>query len=269
MNSRTRGFVTAAAMSVVAGFVGEVLATGLTNTWTGAANDGDWSNPQNFSDTSFAPGADDVVAIDADHPATIDASSASWARMNALRQVFPKAKDAQLVITVPENVSVIDNCPFTSRNVSTGTGSGQIGLMVKKGLGTLELGATEKCVNGTSSFSFCSHFSVEEGTLMLPQHGGNRNFAYESFDVAEGATLYTAAQNGTAKVSGDYAYTTVYTGLTGQGVIANQAAEAPLRLSGSSVTDFLGFARSNAFVARSRPIGRQFSVVVERNAPAV
>ena len=240
MNSCTRGFVTAAAMSVVAGFAGEVLATGLTNTWTGAANDGDWSNPQNFSNTSFAPGADDVVAIDADHPATIDASSASWARMNALRQVFPKAKDARLVITVPETVSVIDNCPFTSRNVSTGTGSGQIGLMVKKGLGTLELGATEKCVNGTSSFSFCSRFSVEEGTLMLPQHGGNRNFAYEGFDVAEGATLYTAAQNGTAKVSGDYAYTTVYTGLTGQGVIASQADGAPLRLSGSCVMDFSG-----------------------------
>lgn len=222
----------------VAATSGLAFATGLTNTWTGAAHDGDWSNPQNFRDTSFAPGADDVVAIDEGCPAEIDASSASWERLNALRQVYPNGKDAQLIVTVPEGLFVTNDCPLTKRNVSDGTGAAS-GNLVKRGLGTMELGAIDKCRDTTSCHSFSS-LTVEEGVLMMCQHCGNLNFSLLNVHVADGATFYTAAQNGSAHVSGSWAYTTVYGTLTGSGTITNQGLEMPLRFIGAGKLDYDG-----------------------------
>lgn len=213
----------------VAATSGLAVASGLTNTWTGAAHDGDWSNPQNFRDTSFAPGADDVVAIDEGCPAEIDASSASWERLNALRQVYPNGKDAQLIVTVPEGDPAVIDCPVTERDVSiVGSIRGANGWLVKKGAGTLELGATGKCLDSTSSHAFTS-LRVLEGVLMMPQHCGNLNFSYLNLDIAEGATLYTVAQNGAAAVVGSWAYTTVYGTITGKGILTNQGQNMPFR----------------------------------------
>ncbi len=161
------------------------LDASARNTYTWVPGSTDWDSEDSYAEDG-KPSADDIVLIPSGKVATNKvvagdaASLASFEVFAKLYQVKLESNASKLVLDIGEGVSLTNNCRITCND------GNRTGLIVKRGLGSLEFGIQ----NNASAYN-CG-LNVEEGLLALPQNMTASAFYLGDVVVSNGATLVTA-----------------------------------------------------------------------------
>ena len=238
-----------AVMAVAASVAVAASAVDLvTYWWTGAANDGDWSNPENFAVGSasgavatIVPGSDgsnaDVfVPKNTTHTFEYNPSDpAKMASLNAFSGMYrirPQATTIKFYITVPEGQTYSLNCAIVRGANTSNYNSGHV---YKRGLGELRLGALGRYPSSGKNWDYFCAITVEEGVLKMAQDEiATPHCSFGWIDVKEGATLFTMRTTNSTDSSTDIHY------LYGAGTITNDYADGSCRLQVEKTADFSG-----------------------------
>lgn len=207
--------------AAIAGLPGTALAD--IYSWTNARGDGDWSQPENFAlgqdgtggAASAAPGGADEVYIPSETAVVLEydvndaAKKASCEAFAAVGKIRPYA-GATIDITVHENATLSLSCSLSR---GTTEANHNLGHLIKRGAGELDLNAVGKVKGGSEYYDYYCAITVEDGVLRLPQTGADSSIRVGDVTVGENGTLFTAA-------TGSSNSTTFYS-LYGGGTITN------------------------------------------------
>lgn len=189
-------------------------ATVRTNTLVNGASN--WNSASSYTDTSFVPGAGDVVIIpEASTVYLSSADTASFNIMSNLSYLCFTHTNSVLEITVPEGGDALFECSFKGLWDPKSNGQFYSGLIVKKGKGRITVGDGSKYpadsrVQGRHQMPV----RVVEGTWRLAQNIPGTKNAYEDmsvFHVEEGAFICLS--------TGNPNFYNQFTRLTGKGTI--------------------------------------------------
>ena len=194
-------------------FTMAVAISFAADTYTWIPGSTDWDSEDSYVEDG-KPGQGDIVLIPSGKVATNKvvagdaASLTNFEAFSKLSVVKLESKTSKLVLDIGEGLSLTNNCRITCNDGS------RTGLIVKRGLGTLEFGVT----NNASAYN-CG-LNVEEGLLALPQNVTASAFYLGDVVVSNGATLVTAldvARGGSVGAGPTYAGS-----LNGGGDITNR-----------------------------------------------
>ena len=219
-------------MAVVAVAAGVALAANAgTYWWTGAAGDGDWSNPSNFAietktgeTATVVPGEEDDVFVPGSTTHTFEydpSDPAKMASLNAFSGVYRVRADATTVnfyVTVPEGETYALKCGIVrGANLS----NYNRGHLIKRGLGELDLNSTNRYSSSGANYDYMCSITVEEGVLKFaPETVASKHCYFGKVTVKEGATLFTLRGNDSSDASTTIRY------LYGAGTITNDHTAA-------------------------------------------
>ena len=135
------------------------------NVWTGAVNDWDWTEPQNFQ--NGAPAAGDEVQLPAGTSVHVT-NDASYAVVTTLKRLRPMAKSVVVHFDVPAGRERDVDCAINyAGNLGSATHS-RYGTVVKTGGGTLTLTSKRDEYYKTGARDYITALTVEEGVLRGP-----------------------------------------------------------------------------------------------------
>lgn len=189
----------------------------------------DWNSPDSYSGAgSNVPKAGDTVVIPANTAVTVNSDDeASAAIVSKLGNIKPENGSTSKITF---NVSEGDTLTITGTIWRVTAGMG-LGVVVKKGLGTLVLDAKGATYQGRDYYT--ERLEVHEGTLVAPQH-----YTYS----ADGAATYWGASYGHVVVSNSATFKLPYglksnkdkyvqfLSLAGGGAIVSDSPDTQLRL---------------------------------------
>lgn len=220
--------------SCVLGIMAMIAAISAGESFTFIATDAnaDWSDVNNYQTSGGAtpaecPGSSDTVTVQ-DCEYQIAVPSASFNVMKNFRRIIPVTGSKFVFDVTDTTQEYTNNCAITSGNGSSSYKKGEI---VKKGAGTLVLGADGVLISGTSYYDYYTGLTVEEGTLKLPQFSSAQTAYYGYTSVSNGATLFTTSQ----KPGGSTAFTMLRT-LQGEGLVTNVVMAGSTRSGHSMAT---------------------------------
>ena len=162
-----------------------IFPVSAADTYTWIPGSTDWASPDSYVEDG-KPGQGDIVLIPDGKVATNKvvagdaASLTNFEAFSKLSVVKLESKTSKLVLDIGEGVSLTNNCRITCND------GNRMGLIVKRGLGSLEFGVQ----NNASAYN-CG-LNVEEGLLALPQNMTASSFYLGDVVVSNGATLVTA-----------------------------------------------------------------------------
>jgi len=216
MHSTRNSAIFRFALTVVAIFcVVSASAVVRTNTLVNGASN--WNSTSSYTDTSFVPGAGDVVIIPNNATVYLNSSdTASFNIMSNLSYLCFTHTNSVLEITVPEGGDVLFDCSFRGLwEYPKGNGQYYSGLIVKKGKGRITAGDGSKYpADSRVQYRHQMPVRVEEGTWRLAQNIPGTKSAYEdmsAFHVEEGATICLS--------TGNPAFYNQFSRLTGKGTV--------------------------------------------------
>ena len=172
-----------------------------TNVWTGAANDNDWTNPENYAEKTV-PGAKDTVVVGNTTVYLSDSDMASLNLAASLAVIWTTNANSTVEFTIDGET------PFefpAQIRWSLFTAHDRRGKIVKKGAGKLLL------TDNTHGYGYAIDIDVQAGILSLEKAGKSTNSYYGDINVAEGALFYTRSSGRTC----------VYD-VTGTGTVSNR-----------------------------------------------
>ena len=193
--------------------VSMAMVTVAATQYTWIPGSTDWASEDSYVEDG-KPGQGDSVLIPDGKVATNKvvfgdaASLASFEAFSKLYAVYLESKTSKMVLDIGEGLSLTNSCRITCND------GNRMGLIVKRGLGSLEFG-----VNNNASAYNCG-LNVEEGLLALPQNMTASSFYLGDVVVSNGATLVTALDQ--ARGSSVGAGPTYVGSLTGGGDITNR-----------------------------------------------
>ena len=186
---RTRTICRFAALAAAVVLSAAAYATVRTNTLVNGASD--WNSASSYTDTSFVPGAGDVVIIPEDSTVYLSsADTASFNIMSNLSYLCFTYTNSVLELTVPEGGDVLFECKFKGLWEPNANGQFYSGLVVKKGKGRITAGDGSKYPNNVDTQYHKMPLRIDEGTWRCAQNipfDGGRYIAYSTVHVAEGA----------------------------------------------------------------------------------
>ncbi|MBQ6914926.1 MAG: autotransporter-associated beta strand repeat-containing protein [Kiritimatiellae bacterium] len=171
--------------TVLASVIALTLGATAAETYTWIPGSTDWDSEDSYVEDG-KPGQGDIVLIPAGEVATNKvvaddaASLASFEAFSKLYQVKLESNASKLVLDIGAGLVLTNNCRITCN------AGNRTGLIVKRGLGSLEFGIQ----NNASAYN-CG-LNVEEGLLALPQNMTASAFYLGDVVVSNGATLVTA-----------------------------------------------------------------------------
>ncbi len=208
------------------------ISAGESFTFTATDANADWSDLNNYQTSGGAtpatyPGSSDTVTVQ-NCEYQIAVPSASFDVIKNFRRIIP-VTGSRFVFNVTDTTQEYTNyCAFTSGKGGSDYKKGEI---VKKGAGTLVLGADGVLVDKTIFYDYYTGFTVEEGALKLPQFSSAQTAYYGYMSVSNGATLFTTSQ----KPGGSTAFTMLRT-LNGDGIVTNTVTKGSTRSGHSMAT---------------------------------
>lgn len=183
-----------------------------TYTWIPGSTD--WASEASYVEDG-KPGQGDIVLIPDGKVATNKVTSvddesglASFEAFSKLSVVKLETASSKIVLDIGEGVSLTNNCRITCND------GNRMGLIVKRGLGSLEFGYQ------SNASAYNCGLNVEEGLLALPQNMTASSFYLGDVVVSNGATLVTALDKDRGGSVG--AGPTYMGSLAGGGVITNR-----------------------------------------------
>ena len=210
-NRKTCRFLIASVALAIAATASAVVRTNtLVN---GASN---WNSANSYTDTSFVPGAGDVVVIPDNATVYLNSSdTASFNIMSNLSYLCFTHTNSVLEITVPEGGDVLFDCSFQGLwEYPKGNGQFYSGLIVKKGKGRITAGDGAKYPAGRINLWHQMPVRIDEGTWRCAQNIPAAT-TYEEMSrvhVAEGAFFCLSS-------SANSAFYNQITCLTGKGTV--------------------------------------------------
>ena len=205
-----------AILAMVTSIIGIMPAAGTVRTNTIVNGASNWNSTSSYTDTTFVPGAGDVVVIPDNAIVYLNSSdTASFNIMSNLSYLCFTYTNSVLEITVPEGGDVLFDCKFKGLWEPNGNGQFYSGLIVKKGKGRITVGDGSKYPEDTRiQGRHQLPVRVEEGTWRLPQNIPGTLNAYEEMSaihVEEGATICLS--------TGNPSFYNQFTRLTGKGTV--------------------------------------------------
>ena len=178
--------LTAAASASVFGAV-------RTNTINNAATD--WTSPQSYADTSFAPGSGDAVIVPANSTARLNASTdtASLNLVNGLDRIIFASSNSRLEINVEGSDNVEIPVSMSGYKYMVGSVDFTGGPIIKIGTGTLHLSSAGYFgASSTSVYDYYSSIVASQGVLKVQQALSSpyKTIVLGRVTVAEGATFF-------------------------------------------------------------------------------
>ena len=198
----------------------------------------DFTKPENYTvggiQATERPGADDEVIVPAG-TYSLPGSSDSFKVLSGVKRVKPN-DGAVFEISVAENDIRTFNAAINHNAGERYDGSliKCYGKVVKKGFGTLILGACGKTTSNSGGFNqdYFTQIDLQEGTLKLPQQAAG-NMYFGDLTMAEGTTLVTCGDM-TSEDTKNKAIFTYLRSLNGSGTITNETG----RSDGQTVSPF-------------------------------
>ena len=197
-----------------------------TNTLVNGASN--WNSASSYTDTSFVPGAGDVVIIPED--ATVYLSSADAASFNIMSNLSYLCftyTNSVMELTVPEGGDALFDCSFKGLWEPTANGQFYSGLIVKKGKGRITAGIGSKYPSGYDYSYHKLPIRIDEGTWRCAQNipfASAKYITYSTVHVAEGAYFCLPSS---VNSSG---FLTV-SRLTGSGTVTTDGGKFQLRIT--------------------------------------
>ena len=190
------GTILAAAVALTV--VGRVDAA--EKTWSGAANNDDWTDAGNYQ--GGLPSSGDTVVLPAGASVQLNDAD-SFTFVNTLGGITP-ASNATLTVTLAAGVTNSLEVPFTAYPAVT---SPYYGRLVKMGGGTLFLNSM-KLDNGQTGekchyLDYYCRLDITEGDVAMNQRTEGKNGQLGIITISNGATLFTYGDPTLDKMSAD------------------------------------------------------------------
>lgn len=166
-----------------------------TNTLNNAATD--WTSPQSYLDTSFAPGSGDVVIVPTNSTVRLNASTdmASLNLVKELDRIILASSNSRLEINVEGTDEVEIPVSISGYKYMFGTFDFTGGPIVKIGTGTLHLSSAGHFdASSAYTYDYYSSIVASQGVLKVQQALSSpyKTMTLGRVTVAEGATFFPA-----------------------------------------------------------------------------
>ena len=188
---KSRKSIRACVLALVS--MGCALGVGAdTFVWAGGSN-GRWNDPLSYEggvENGPVPGATDEIWIPKDTTINIDVTDVgSFAVFANVYCIHPTNNTSVLVFDIPSGVTGVVNSAINY----TGWKGGNIGYVVKKGAGALELTSCTR-YNNNGNINYRDNYVnyiIEQGDLILPQNTTTKhNGYYGDVAISNGATVF-------------------------------------------------------------------------------
>ena len=145
----------------------------------------DWTKADSY-EPSGNPGAGDTILLPANETFEVDAASASFATLSGVKRIKP-ASGSRLVLTVADGEKTL-GCAFN--NGGEEKKGADIGVLVKRGAGRLNLGSDGRIVGKDGDFyDYCTGIALEQGSLALVAEAASGRTAYGHLASSNDTTL--------------------------------------------------------------------------------